>query len=123
MWRWVLTSVVVLSVGCGVERDEKLALFASNYTLRANGDARPIDLSAVQFVGHCPENEKRAIARTLGRIPISNFRVRRISVVWPGEPLSAEVLVVNESNVMNLIFLSKEKGGVWDFRASVGLVR
>lgn len=84
--------------GCGPKEShpDTIVLWGQEYSVKPANAARPLDFSGVEFIGACPEADRRAIAFCLGRIAVSNLPVKRIWLAWSERPTAARVQVGNQ---------------------------
>ena len=109
---WLLASFFVCAFGAGCGQkdadDQAVSLFGKDIRLLKEGQGVQVNLDGIEIVGRCNEDDKRAIAGCLARVPITNLKVRRMWVCWPENTLAAKVAIDGY-----LIFLSKGSDSKW----------
>ena len=118
----VLAFAVILGNGCDstVEKDV-VGIGGVEYRLSHLSEAKPVDLTGVEFVGGCSEDDKREIARCLGRIQIPKLLVRKVWLAWAELPIAARVSV-DGKGYETYIYLTKGADNIWHVKGSFLMV-
>ncbi len=112
--KWVLCTLILVH-GCqrNTEQQEFIVWHAQAYPLKPLAQSKPFSLTGIRFTSDCPEEAKQGIARCLGRIPIANYPIKTIEVVFAQEPVAARILVEGVPDPSSYIFLSRGLDGEW----------
>jgi hypothetical protein len=113
----------IIVTGCNRSVEpQTINLFRANYAVVQNKLSQSVDISKAAIIGYCSKDEKRAIAKCLGGIQISNIVIKEIDVVWTEERVAAKVTVKNSNGLTDLIFLEKQKDQQWVIAGSTEII-